>query len=220
MCVCCCLSVCDHTISKNRKEVEEATGLMKGVQKTIKACDTINEWIGSFIVAPAVFLFIFVIFSNVVMRYIFNTSFVLMAELEWHLFAFIFLMGAGFTLLHDGHVRVDIFYSAMDRKKKAYINFFGVILLLVPSCYLVLKTTIPWVIDSYRVGEMSLDPGGIPARFVLKATLPIGYFLMLIQGVSLFIKSLFIILEKPLYDLETSDSNMNSSDLQDGNIAD
>jgi len=129
-------------------------------------------------------------------------------------------MGAGFTLLHDGHVRVDIFYSAMDRKKKAYINFFGVILLLVPSCYLVLKTTIPWVIDSYRVGEMSLDPGGIPARFVLKATLPIGYFLMLIQGVSLFIKSLFIILEKPLYDLETSDSNMNSSDLQDGNIAD
>ncbi len=177
---------------------------MKNVQKAVKICDRINEWIGSFIVAPAVFLFILVIFSNVIMRYVFNTSFVFMAELEWHIFAFIFLMGAGFTLLHDGHVRVDIFYSAMDRKKQAYINFFGVILFLLPSCYLVLTTTIPWVIVAYKIGEVSIDPGGIPARFILKAILPIGYFLMLIQGFSLFIKSLFIILEKPLdtFDLD------------------
>ena len=171
---------------------------MTSIKQVVRICDRINEWIGSFIVAPAVFLFILIIFSNVIMRYVFNTSFVFMAELEWHVFAFIFLMGAGFTLLHDGHVRVDIFYSTMDRKKQAYINFFGVLLFLLPSCYLVLTTTIPWVIVSYKVGEISIDPGGIPARFLLKATLPAGYFLMLIQGVSLFIKSLFIILEKPL----------------------
>lgn len=168
------------------------------MKNVIKICDRINEWTGSFIVAPAVFLFILIIFSNVIMRYVFNTSFVFMAELEWHVFAFIFLMGAGFTLLHDGHVRVDIFYSTMGRKKQAYINFFGVILFLLPSCYLVLTTTIPWVIDSYQVGEMSINPGGIPARFLLKAALPVGYFLMLIQGISLFLKSLLIILEKPL----------------------
>ena len=177
---------------------------MASIKQIVRICDRINEWIGSFIVAPAVFLFILVIFSNVIMRYVFNTSFVFMAELEWHVFAFIFLMGAGFTLLHDGHVRVDIFYSNMDRKKQAYINFFGVLLFLLPSCYLVLTTTIPWVIVSYKVGEVSINPGGIPARFLLKATLPTGYFLMLIQGVSLFIKSLFIILEKPL-DLIDSD---------------
>ena len=171
---------------------------MTSIKQVVRICDRINEWIGSFIVAPAVFLFILVIFSNVIMRYVFNTSFVFMAELEWHVFAFIFLMGAGFTLLHDGHVRVDIFYSTMDRKKQAYINFFGVLLFLLPSCYLVLTTTIPWVIVAYKVGEVSINPGGIPARFLLKATLPAGYFLMLIQGVSLFFKSLFIILEKPL----------------------
>jgi TRAP-type mannitol/chloroaromatic compound transport system permease small subunit len=148
-------------------------------------------------------LFILIIFSNVIMRYVFNTSFVFMAELEWHVFAFIFLMGAGFTLLHDGHVRVDIFYSAMDRKKQAYINFFGVILFLLPSCYLVLTTTIPWVINSYQVGEMSINPGGIPARFLLKAVLPVGYFLMLIQGASLFLKSLLIILEKPFNTIDS-----------------
>lgn len=171
---------------------------MTSIKQIVKICDRTNEWIGSFIVAPAVFLFILIIFSNVVMRYAFNTSFVFMAELEWHVFAFIFLMGAGFTLLHDGHVRVDIFYSTMDRKKQAYINLFGVLLFLLPSCYLVLTTTIPWVVVSYKVGEISIDPGGIPARFLLKAVLPMGYFLMLIQGVSLFIKSLFIILGKPL----------------------
>lgn len=177
---------------------------MTSIKQVVRICDRINEWIGSFIVAPAVFLFILVIFSNVIMRYVFNTSFVFMAELEWHVFAFIFLMGAGFTLLHDGHVRVDIFYSNMDRKKQAYINFFGVILFLLPSCYLVLTTTIPWVIVAYKVGEVSINPGGIPARFLLKATLPAGYFLMLIQGVSLFIKSLFIILGKPLETIDLS----------------
>jgi TRAP-type mannitol/chloroaromatic compound transport system permease small subunit len=180
---------------------------MNTAQKTIRICDRINEWIGSFIVAPAVLLFILIIFSNVIMRYVFNTSFVFMAELEWHVFAFIFLMGAGFTLLHDGHVRVDIFYSTMDRKKQAYINFFGVLLFLLPSCYVVLTTTIPWVIVSYKVGEISIDPGGIPARFLLKAVLPVGYFLMLIQGVSLFIKSLFIILGKPLEAFDSGGEN-------------
>ncbi|MBU0465110.1 MAG: TRAP transporter small permease subunit [Proteobacteria bacterium] len=171
---------------------------METVKKAVLLCDKINEWIGSVIVTSAVFIFILVIFSNVILRYVFNTSFVFMAELEWHVFAFIFLMGAGYTLLHEGHVRVDIFYSIMDRKKQAFINLFGVIFLLIPSCYVVLTTSIPWVIVAYKIGEVSIDPGGIPARFLLKATLPVGYFLMLIQGLLLGVRSAFILLGKPL----------------------
>ena len=173
---------------------------METVKKAVLFCDKINEWIGSVIVTSAVFIFILVIFSNVILRYVFNTSFVFMAELEWHVFAFIFLMCAGYTLLHEGHVRVDIFYSIMDRKKQALINLFGVLFLLIPSCYVVLTTTIPWVIVAYQIGEVSINPGGIPARFLLKATLPIGYFLMLIQGLLLGARSFFIILGKPLED--------------------
>lgn len=171
---------------------------MQILKKFIRLCDRINEWIGSYVVTLAVFVFIAIIFSNVVLRYVFNTSFVFMAELEWHVFAFIFLIGAGFTLLHEGHVRVDIFYSVMDRRRQAIVNFIGVMLLLIPSCYVVLTTTIPWVIDAYNIGERSIDPGGLPARFLLKACLPAGYFLMLIQGISLGIKSLFILLNRPL----------------------
>lgn len=95
---------------------------MKIIKKIIALCDAVNEWIGSYLVSAAVFIFIAVIFSNVVMRYVFNTSSVFMSEVEWHLFAFIFLMGAGYTLLHDRHVRVDIFYSTMGEKKRALVN--------------------------------------------------------------------------------------------------
>ena len=168
---------------------------MEKLKRLISICDKLNEWVGSVVVSSAVFLFIGVIFSNVVMRYVFNTSFVFMAELEWHVFAFVFLMGAGFTLLHDGHVRVDIFYSMMGKKMQAWINVIGVIILLIPSCYLVLTTAIPWVIDAYKVKETSIDPGGIPARFIIKAALPAGYFLMLVQGILLGFKSLLILMD-------------------------
>lgn len=166
--------------------------------KIVRWIDRLNAWIGSTVVTAAVLLFILVIFSNVVLRYVFNTSFVFLAELEWHLFAFVFLVGAGFTLLHDRHVRVDIFYSQMSRRRQAWVNLIGVVCLLLPCCYLVLSTTIPWVADAYKVGETSLDPGGIPARFVIKAALPLGYLLMLLQGISLGIKSAFILAGSPL----------------------
>jgi len=172
------------------------------LRQFVTFCDKLNEWIGSYLVSAAVFLFIAIIFSNVVMRYMFNTSFVFMAEAEWHIFAFIFLMGAGYTLLHDRHVRVDIFYSLMDGRRRALVNCLGVCLFLLPSCYLVLTSSIPWVITAYKVGEVSLDPNGIPARFLLKAVLPVGYLLMLLQGISLAVKSVFILAGKPLCENE------------------
>ena len=155
---------------------------------------------GSVVVTTALFAFILVIASNVIMRYAFNTSFVFMAELEWHLFAFVFLMGAGFTLLHDAHVRVDVVYSLLGKRKQAWVNLVGVFLFLIPSCYLVLSTAIPWVIDAYEVGEVSIDPGGIPARFIIKAALPAGYLLMLLQGLLLGVKSALILSGNSLED--------------------
>lgn len=179
-------------------------GVMRILKKLILACDTINEWIGHFVVSIAVLFFIGIIFGDVILRYFFNSSFVVLAELEWHVFGFIILIGAGYTLLHDGHVRVDIFYSIMSRKARAWVDFIGVLIFLIPSCYVVLSTTIPWVIVSYQIGELSIDPGGIPARFLIKSTLPIGYSLIFIQGISLCLKSLFILLDNPV---ETAESN-------------
>jgi len=84
---------------------------------------------------------VLVVFTDVVMRYAFRTSFVLTQELEWYPFAFIFLIGGGYTLLQDGHVRVDIIYQKLGFKARAWVNLLGVLLLLIPGCLLIIMTS-------------------------------------------------------------------------------
>lgn len=153
----------------------------------------VNEYVGH-IVSWATLLLVLVTFTDVVMRYFFNTSYVFTQELEWHVFAFIFLMGAGYTLKIDGHVRVEVFYGKMGPKGKAWVNLIGVLFFLIPSCALFIKTGIPFTIKSFQVMEGSPDPGGIPYRFLLKGCIPAGYALILLQGISLGIDSLLGVL--------------------------
>ena len=86
---------------------------MNALKMICNVFDGINEWAGR-IVAWVTLTLVLIVFADVVMRYLFNTSFVFVQELEWHVFGFIFLMGAGYTLLHDGHVRVDIIYQNLS----------------------------------------------------------------------------------------------------------
>lgn len=164
-----------------------------------RGIDAINTWVGRF-VAWITALVVMVVFVDVVMRYAFSISFVFTQELEWHLFAFIFLMGAGYTLLKDGHVRVDIFYQRMGKRTRAGINFFGVLLFLIPGCILIIATSLKFVHNAWAVMEGSPDPGGIPYRFILKSCIPAGFVLVLLQGLSLGIKSFFTMIGK---DMET-----------------
>jgi TRAP-type mannitol/chloroaromatic compound transport system permease small subunit len=155
--------------------------------------DALNTWVGRG-VSWVTFIVVMVVFIDVVMRYIFKMSFVFVQELEWHLFAFIFLMGAGNTLLKDGHVRVDIFYQRLSPKQQAWINFIGVIFFLIPGCYLIIVTSSKFVYNAWNVMEGSPDPGGIPYRYLLKACIPAGFMLILLQGISLGIKSFMTII--------------------------
>ncbi len=155
--------------------------------------DMLNTWVGR-LVSWVTALVVLVVFVDVVMRYAFKISFVFTQELEWHLFAFIFLMGAGYTLQRDGHVRVDIFYQRMSTRQKAWVNLLGVIFFLLPGCYLVISTSLGFVQSSFAVLEGSPDPGGIPYRFILKGCIPAGFILIALQGVSLGFKSLLTIL--------------------------
>lgn len=168
-----------------------------------RICDTIdaiNTWVGRF-VSWATALVVAVVFVDVVMRYVFNTSYVFTQELEWHLFGFIFLMGAGYTLLKDGHVRVDIIYQNLSPKGQAWINLIGVVLFLIPGCLMIIITSSHFVHSSFSIMEGSPDPGGIPYRWVLKACVPAGFVLVLLQGLSLGIKSLFTVCNIPLEDV-------------------
>jgi len=152
--------------------------------------DALNGLVGRG-VAWITFLLVITVFFNVVLRYAFDRSFVFTQELEWHLFALIFLLGAGCTLLHDGHVRVDIIYQRLSPKGRAWINLIGVIFFLIPGCLLVIDTSLQFVDNSWSVMEGSPDPGGIPYRYILKSAIPVGFVLLLLQGISLGLKSIF-----------------------------
>ena len=159
------------------------------------AIDKSNEAVGR-MVSWVTLLLVLVVFIDVVMRYLFKTSFVFVQELEWHLFAFIFLIGAGYTLLHDGHVRVDIIYQRLGTKGRAWINLIGVIFFLIPGCYLVISTSWHFVSNSFSMLEGSPDPGGIPYRFIVKGTMTVGYILLLLQGISMGLHALLQVLGK------------------------
>jgi TRAP-type mannitol/chloroaromatic compound transport system permease small subunit len=169
------------------------------MQRLLAICrwiDALNTWVGRF-VAWMTAVVVAVVFIDVVMRYAFKTSFVFTQELEWQLFSFIFLIGAGYTLLKDGHVRVDIFYQRMTPKGQAWINLLGVLFFLIPGCLMVLVTSYNFVQSSFAVMEGSPDPGGIPYRWILKACIPVGFVFILLQGFSMGIKSLVTILNIP-----------------------
>ena len=105
-----------------------------------------------------------------------------------------FLLGAAYSLKHDRHVRVDVFYSRFSPKRKALVNFVGSVVFLVPFCLVGIWGSQAFVTTSFMIGETSPDPGGLPARFILKAAIPIGFLLVLLQGIALSFKSLAIVM--------------------------
>ena len=166
---------------------------MKVLKQLCHWIDSLNQWVGRGVAWVTLGL-VLVVFVDVVMRYLFNTSFVFTQELEWHLFGFIFLIGAGYTLLHDGHVRVDIIYQRLGFKGQAWVNLGGVLLFLIPGCIMVITTSWKFTATSFAMMEGSPDPGGIPFRFILKGCIPVGFTLLLLQGLSLGMHSLMQIL--------------------------
>lgn len=167
--------------------------MRKFLQGLSRAIDSSNEAVGR-IVSWAAALLVLLVFTDVLMRYLFKTSYVFVQELEWHLFAFIFLIGAGYTLRHDAHVRVDIVYQRLGVRGQAWINLLGVLFFLIPGCLLVISTSWRFVSSSFSMLEGSPDPGGIPYRFIVKGTMTVGYFLLLLQGISMGLQALLQLL--------------------------
>lgn len=159
--------------------------------------DSMNERLGRGVAWVTAGL-VMVVFVDVVMRYLFNTSFVFTQELEWHVFAFIFLFGSGYTLLQDGHVRVDIIYQRLGVRGKAWTNLIGVIFFALPGCFMVIVTSWKFTYSAWVVLEGSPDPGGIPFRFIVKGFITVGFVILFVQALSMGIHSFLQILGKEI----------------------
>ena len=160
-------------------------------QQVVNWIEMITEWMGR-VAAWLVLAMVLLICYDVTMRYLFQHGSVALQELEWHLFALIFLLGGAYTLKHDQHVRVDILFHSrfMSDKQRAWINIGGTLLFLMPFSILVLATSWPFVQNAYLYNEGSPDPGGLPDRFILKGALLVAFVLFVMQGIAEIIKNI------------------------------
>jgi len=134
-----------------------------------------------------------VMFGLVVAAYLFNSGSIAVQESVGYLHALIFLGGAGYTLGHDAHVRVDIFYRRWSLKTRALVDLLGTLVLLLPLFTTILVYSWPFVGASWAQLEASNQVGGLPLVFLLKTFIPLGAMLMILQGISLAIRCLMTV---------------------------
>lgn len=157
--------------------------------------DQINEYVGRGIRWTAL-LMVVVVCIDVTFRYVLKEGSALFPELEWHLFSLMFLLGSGYALRHDKHVRVDVIYARLSEKQQAWLNLLGHLLLLLPFCFVLFYASEPFVYRAFVMQEQSPDPGGLPYRFIIKSAIPAAAVLLGIQGFVEVIKSIFLIRRK------------------------
>jgi len=123
------------------------------------------------------------VFVDVVLRYFFHTGSIALQEMEWHLFAVMFLLGISYSLTNEAHVRVDFVYDGLTSKKKIFINIFGTIFMLIPFALLIVYGSYEFVNDAYITNEISEDPGGLRYRWIIKAMIPLSFILLIISAI-------------------------------------
>lgn len=149
-------------------------------------------------IAWLVLFMVLLVCYDVTMRYFFKGGSITLQELEWHIFSVIFLLGIGYTFKHDDHVRLDLFYQSrfMNETRRAWVNIFGGIFFLIPFCLLIIISSWPFVYQSFIHGEGSPDPGGLPFRWLLKSAIPLGFFMLLLQGIADIFKNLIKVIDR------------------------
>lgn len=157
---------------------------MHKLERLAHRLDSINEWTGR-TVAWLTLAMVIVTFTVVLLRYLFNIGWIAMQESITYMHALVFMLGAAYTLKHEGHVRVDIFYSKFSARARAWVDLLGTLFLLLPVCLFILWISWDYVASSWRVLEGSREAGGLPMVFLLKSIIPLMAGLMILQGISL-----------------------------------
>ena len=151
-----------------------------------KRIDAFSEWMGRW-VAWLVLLAVLISAGNAVMRKAFNMSSNGFLEIQWYLFAAVFLLASGYTLLRQEHVRIDVISGRFSKRTQIWIDIIGLCVFLLPFALIIIRLSMPLVLNAFATQEVSSNAGGL-LRWPVFALLPLGMLVLSIQAVSELIK--------------------------------
>jgi TRAP-type mannitol/chloroaromatic compound transport system permease small subunit len=160
--------------------------MMNQLLKLSRAIDWLNDRIGSalkWLVLAAVL----VSAGNATSRYMLDIASNAWLELQWYLFSAVFLLCAGYTLRHNEHIRIDVVNSHLSTRTQMWIDVFGLVFFLIPMTVIIMWLSWPIFMNAYQTGEVSVNAGGL-IRWPARLMVPVGFFLLLLQGISELIK--------------------------------
>lgn len=185
--------------------------LDKWLTKTISTIDSFTDLLGK-LISWLTLLMVIITFLIVVLRYGFNSGWIAMQESVLYFHGLVFMLGAGYTLKSDSHVRVDIFYQRFSEQKKAVVNLFGTLFLLLPVCIFVFIISLDYVISSWSILEKSPEAGGLPLVYLSKSLLLLFPITFSLQGLAEIARNIQILSssnEKPNNTSNRNDSELN-----------
>ncbi len=153
---------------------------MQSLENIIDRIGRISSWLTIAMIA--------VLFTVVLLRYVFSIGWIAMQESVLWLHATVFLLTAAWTLGIDGHVRVDVFYRGFSEKRKAWVDLLGTVMFLFPVAGFLLYSSLPYVQRSWAIAESSFEAGGLPAVYLLKTLIPVAAALLILQGLVIVFK--------------------------------
>jgi TRAP-type mannitol/chloroaromatic compound transport system permease small subunit len=159
---------------------------LKALLSLSKAIDWLNNQVGK-LIYWLILVAVLVSAGNATIRYTFNNSSNAWLEVQWYLFSAVFLFGAGYALLHNQHVRIDVISSRLSKKAQIWIDILGTVFFLMPMAITIMWLSWPVFVEAFQRHEVSTNAGGLivwPARLMV----PIGFFLLILQGLSELIK--------------------------------
>ena len=159
---------------------------MNAMLKMSQLIDGINERVGRSIYW-LILAAVLVSAINAIIRKAFDMSSNAFLEMQWYMFSAVFLLGSGYTLLRQEHIRIDVIYGRFSRRTQVWIDIFGTVVFLLPMCLMFIYLSWPFFLHSIQGGEISANAGGL-ILWPVKALMPLGFLLLLCQGCSELIK--------------------------------
>jgi TRAP-type mannitol/chloroaromatic compound transport system permease small subunit len=159
---------------------------MQAMLKFSRLVDGLNDRLGRFLIW-LILAAVLISAGNAIVRKVFDTSSNALLEIQWYLFASVFMLGAGFAFLKNAHVRIDFISNHLSAKTRNIIDIVGIVVFLFPLCYMLIVISWPLFVNAWSSGEMSQNAGGL-IRWPMYALIPLGFALLALQGASELIK--------------------------------